>query len=160
MTNLSKGLLEENTASKKMNTDAELLLDTRDSFRDVKSSIVRAMRNLYEVHERGSWATVATSWSEYVESDLGISQGFASKLLSVNRHYLVEGGFYPENIEGIDYEKLYLAAKSGGTVEEQIAKARTLTRAELKQTNAEEKPHEPSFGEYCSVCWLSKANHP
>lgn len=146
------------TASQKDNA-TDLLLDTKDSFRDVREKIVHAMQNLFKVHESKIWESVASSWGEYVESELGISQGFASKLLSVNRHYLIEAGLYPEKLEGIDYEKLYLAAKTEGSVEEQLARAKTLTRAELKQEKNEKDPHTPNFVELCTECYVSKANH-
>lgn len=110
-----------------------LLTLTKKAFESVRSSVVVAMQYLYTVREEGAWKEVASSFSEYVESELGISQGFASKLLAVNQHYLIEGGLSPENIAETDYECLYLAAKTEGTPEEQVAKARTLTRRELKE---------------------------
>ncbi len=145
-----------------MTPTLELLQETKEAFANVRGSVVVAMQRLYKVHESNAWEGVCSSWSEYVESELGISQSFASKLLSVNQHYLVEGGYSPENIAGIDYEKLNMARTLPGTVEEQVAMARTLSRKELKETknDAEVTPH--AFEEvcYCKVCGLSKANHP
>lgn len=110
-----------------------LLVLTKKAFETVKSSVIRAMQYLYVVKEEEAWKEVSGSFGEYVQSELGISQGFASKLLSVNQHYLIESGLSPENIQGIDYEALYLAQKTEGTPEEQVEKARTLTRRELKE---------------------------
>lgn len=136
-----------------------LLEQTKKAFADVRSSVIVAMQKLYQVKEEGAWESVASSWGEYVESELGISQGFSSKLLSVNKHYLLEANISPEKIENIDYECLYLAAKTEGTPEEQIEKARTLTRLELKQTKNDEAPHTPDFVEYCKTCHVTRVNH-
>lgn len=142
-----------------LKTTEHLLPHTKVAFQSIKQNVIVAMQLLAAVQELKVWESVASSWSEYVESELGISQGFASKLLSVNKHYLLEGGYSPANIEGCDYEKLYLASKTEGTVEEQLAKAKTLSRSELKQERNEIKPHAPDYHEVCTVCWLSKTNH-
>lgn len=128
-----------------------LLEQTREAFANVRSSVVFAMQRLYEVHERKLYETVADSWGAYVESELGISQGFASKLMAVNKHYLL-GGVSPEKLESIDYECLYLAAKTEGSLEEQVEKARLLTRRELKleRNDTEETPHEHI--PCCAIC--------
>lgn len=133
-------------------TDGSLLAETKAAFENVKGSIVVAMQKLHAVKESGDWESVANTWSEYVESELGISQGFASKLLSVNKHYLIEGGYSPANISGVDYESLYLAAKTEGTVEEQIERARTLTRAELRQERNEQNDHTHEAIQICKHC--------
>ena len=140
----------------------QLLQETKEAFANVRGSVVVAMQRLYKVHESNAWEGVCSSWSEYVESELGISQSFASKLLSVNKHYLIDGGLSPENIAGIDYEKLNMARTLPGSVEEQTSMARTLSRKELKETrnDAEETPHTPDFVEYCKTCGLSRATHP
>lgn len=131
-------------------------------FRSFKSGVITMMQKLHQVKESGVWQERFSSWGEFVEAPegLGISQGFASKLLSVNRHYLLEANLSPEKLQGVDYESLYLAAKTEGTPEEQVEKARLLTRTELKQTKAEQTPHEPAYDTYCSHCWLSQSNHP
>lgn len=138
-----------------------LLTETKQIFATVRSGIVLAMQKLYQVKEEGVWTQVASTWGEYVESELGISQGFASKLLTVNNHFLLEGSVSPEKLEGIDYEKLYNASKLPGTIAEQIEKARTLSRSELKQerNDAEPVPHVPEFVEFCTFCHVSRANH-
>lgn len=137
----------------------QLLDEAKRAFENVKGSIVVAMQKLYEVKECGAWEDVSSSWSEYCEAELGISQSFASKLLSVNKHYLVDGGYSPENISNIPAESLYLAAKTGGTVEEQLERARTLKRSELKIERNEIEPHTPEYVEYCKICDVSRHNH-
>jgi len=135
---------------------SNLLQETRKAFADIRGSVVVAMQKLHEVYESKAWEGVASSWSEFVESDLGISQGFASKLLSVNKHYVLEGGYSHANIANIDVEKLYLAAKSGGTPAEQIEKAKTLNRSELRQEREETKDHEHEYIEICKHCSMRK----
>lgn len=131
-----------------------LLEQTREAFANVRSSVVVAMQKLAIVKEQAAWIDVADTWGQYVESELGISQGFASKLLSVNQHYLVEGGVSPEKLEGIDYEKLNAARLLPGTLDEQLAKARTLTRRELKEERNDEQPHEHLPITICKTCSL------
>jgi len=135
-----------------MTPTLELLRETKEAFANVRGSVVVAMQRLYKVHESDAWVGVCSSWSEYVESELGISQSFASKLLAVNKHYLIEGGLSPENITGIDYESLYLAKSIPGTVQEQTSMASTLSRRELKETknDREETPHEHI--PCCAIC--------
>lgn len=132
-----------------------LLERTKESFASVRSSIVEAMQNLWSVKNGDVWKeTSCTSFGEYCESELGVSQSFASKLLQVNQHYLLEAGFSPEKIVGIDYECLYLAAKTEGTPEEQLARAKTLTRRELKETKNDTNPcSHQNHGDCCYDCW-------
>lgn len=136
-----------------------LLDKTRKSFATVRSSIVEAMQFLWQVKETEAWKESYESFGEYVEQDLGISQGFASKLGTINKTYLLEGGLSPEKLEGIDHDKLYAASRLEGTVEEKLAKAMTLSRSELKAEKSDETPHTASFQEICTVCWVSKQNH-
>lgn len=130
-------------------------------FRQIRSGIVEAMQNLYAIHESGEWESKFSSWGEFVESEdgLAISQGFASKLLTVNKHYLIEGGMTPDSIQGIDYEKLYIASKLPGEPAKQAEMARSLTRLELKETKNDDAPHEPTWVEFCSVCSIRRSNH-
>lgn len=110
-----------------------LIEQTKEAFLILKSSVITAMQLLYQLRESGEWQQVSSTWSDFVKDELGLSQGFASRLLSVNQHYLVEGGVSPEKLAEIDHEKLYLAAQTEGTVEEQIEKARLLNRRELRE---------------------------
>lgn len=112
--------------------------------------MVQAMKNLHLLKESGEWQERFDTWGEFVESPegLGISQGFASKLLTVHRTYLLEGGMDENAIAGIDYERLYAARSLPGTPEEKVAMAKTLTRRELKETKNEAEGHEHSGKTY------------
>lgn len=131
-----------------------LLPATKDAFGSVRHSVVVAMQLLSAVKDSGVWEQVANSWGEYVESELGISQSFASKLLTVNAAYILQGKVSPEKLEGIDYERLYLAQMLSGSVEEQIEKARTLTRKELKEERNDEEPHTHQWIQICKHCQI------
>lgn len=130
-----------------------LLQETKEAFANVRGSVVVAMQRLYKVHESDAWQGVCSSWSEYVESELGISQSFASKLLSVNNHYLVQGGLDPEIIAGIDYEKLNMVRSLPGTLDEHLSMARTLSRKEIRDSFGESiKCEHPKTYVICADC--------
>lgn len=95
---------------------------------------------VYQVWKDELWKGRFSSFGEYIESPDGLnkSQGYASKLKTVEQFRLESG----QDVSGIDYESMYLSIKSGGTPEEIISKARTLTRAELR---LERDEHTPCF---------------
>jgi hypothetical protein len=133
-----------------------LLDNTIALFKSFRSSMVTAMINLREIKETEQWRERFTSWGEFVESPdgLGISQGFASKLITTANHYLIQGGISPEKLEGIDYERLYMARALPGSVEEQVEKARVLTRRELKEEKNEEEEHQHEPIQICKTCHI------
>lgn len=115
-------------------------------------SAVSATRALiHKIFADKLWEGRYSSFGEFVESGLNKSQSWASKQLAVYKHYHLEGGIAQELLE-LDTEKLYLAAKSEGTPEEQLARAKTLNRLELKQEANEETPHEHIPVSICRVC--------
>lgn len=115
---------------------------------------------LYKIFADKSYEERFTSWDEFVESADGLnkSRGWASKNLSVYKHYTLEGGIESEALQ-LDTEKLYIASKLSGGPREQLTKAQHLTRSDLKLERNDEQPHEGVFDTYCSVCWVSKQNH-
>lgn len=120
------------------------------------SNAIDVLRPLvYRVWKDDLWMHRFSSFAEYVESPdgLGKSQGYVSKLKQVEQ-FRIESGLSQEKIAGIDHESMYLALKSGGTPEEIVEKARTLTRAELKAERNEKEPclHE-EHGDVCYSCW-------
>lgn len=118
-----------------------LLDETISLFKNFRASTVQAMINLNALKENGEWSDRYDTWGEFVEDGLGISQSFASKLLTVNRSYLIEGGLQPEAITDVDYEKLYAARSLPGTPEQRVSMAKTLNRRELKETKNEAEGH-------------------
>ncbi len=120
--------------------------------------MIRAAQKLHDVKATGWWKESAASWGEYVESELGISPGFASKLDTLYTAWVLNAGLSQDKLAGIDYEKLYLAVPQleNSPAEEVLERARTLTRRELRETRNEEAPHEHEFIEACSICWIKK----
>lgn len=133
-----------------------LLQETKQAFSMVKGSTLVAMQKLAEVKEKGAWESVSPNWGEYVEAELGISQSFASKLLTVHKAYLSDGGLQPLQLHGVDYERLYLARELPGTPEQRVAMAKTLSRRELKETKVENSDHEhtPKTITVCDTCGM------
>jgi hypothetical protein len=127
---------------------------TKKLFENVRSSIVQAMQALHKVKESEQWKEVAPTFGEYVEQELGISQGFASKLLGNNQTYLLEGQVSPEKLAGIDYEKLYMARNLPGSLEERIEKARLLSRRELREEKNDEVEHAHEAISICKTCHI------
>ncbi len=133
----------------------DLLLKTQQAFQQVKGSVVQAMQYLWLVKEEEAWKEVSETFSDYIRDHLDISQGFASKLLAVNKHYLIEGAVSPEHIVGLDYEKLYIAQQTAGTAEEHIEKARLLSRRELREEKVDDGHiHEPETIEIYKCCGM------
>lgn len=139
---------------KELNTSA-LITQTRELLHAVRGSLIRVAQNLYEIRKEVS----GENWGAFVEGQFGMSQSFASKLLTVNRVYILEGGANPEQLESIDYEKLYLAKDAGGTIEEKISKAATLSRSDLRAERQDAEPHTFESKEICKVCGASRENH-
>lgn len=145
-----------------ISTNEQLINETRELLHAVRGSLIHVAQNLYRIKEEGMWEGRASSWSEFCESDLQISQSQASKLESIYKHFVIDGGKTTDDLMGLDYEKAYMARKLPGTVDEQLSKAKTLSRVELKHeaNDAEPVPHTPDFVEYCKTCGLSRATHP
>lgn len=122
----------------------------------VRGSLIRVAQNLYEIKQQ---LPPGKNFGQFVEEEFGMSQSAASKLLSVHRVYILEGGASPETLEQVDAEKLYMSASLEGTVEEKIAKARTLTRSELRQERQEDEPHAFEAKEICKTCGGIRENH-
>lgn len=134
-----------------------LLQEAKMAFTMVKGSTLVAMQKLYAIKEQGIWSEVAENWGEYVERELGISQSFASRLLTVHRVFLTEGGLQPLQLQGIDVDKLYMAKDLEATAEEKVSMAKTLTRLELKQTKGIDDPnhvHVPKTITICDSCGM------
>lgn len=140
---------------------SDVVKETRELVKGMRGDLVRIMKNLHYLHERPDvWEGRHDSWGDFVESAIGLDQGFASRLRTIYTHYVIEGGLKEKSLEGVDHFKLHTARKLPGTPEDQLEAAKTLRRADLKQERALIKPHTPEWVTYCSVCGLSKDNHP
>lgn len=131
-------------------TITQTLEECVKQFRDARGSVVKAMPLLYEIWEKELWSVKYSSLSEFLD-ECGISRSQASRLITVYARFKD----VPE-LESVDPERLYLAAKLDGTPQEQFEKARVLTRNEIRETLAtkedgSEHDHLPRL--FCSVCW-------
>lgn len=116
----------------------KILDDAKECFKGARQNLIQGAGLLYTIKKDNLWATHYDSFSQFLESECEISDGFASKLIQVWEGYVVEGGFSQRKIEEVDHEKLYLALKLLGSVEKKLTSAETLTRGELKESVREE----------------------
>lgn len=127
-----------------------IIQDCIEAFHKARGSVVEAMPLLYEIWEEELWSSEYNSLSEFLDA-CGVSRSQASRLITVYARFKD----IPQ-LETVDPERLYLAAKLDGTPEEQFAKAATLSRAELKEQDVFEKTgKEHEFAPICRICHRS-----
>lgn len=132
-----------------------LIVETRELWNQGRKVMIQVAFNLSKIRESNAWAAHKT-FPQFCESELGISQSQTSKLLTIADYYLTT--FSPEKIGPVDYEALYLAAKLPGSVEENLAKAKTLKRSELRAEREESAPCKHDFELFCKHCWMPRTN--
>jgi hypothetical protein len=132
-------------------TTQGLIEQTKNLLHAVRGSSIKIGENLYLLKQG---VEVGTNWGDMIRDEFDISESFASKLMSIHKAFVLDGGISQEKLEGIDGEKLYLAMKLEGTAEEKLAKASTLTRRDLKEERNDEKPHEHEPITLCKICSL------
>lgn len=137
-----------------MNISIPLLAETAAHFKDARGSLLLGAKGLYEISNEKLYQGLYSNFGEYVEEACGISQGYASKLISVYTHFTLNNGVSLEKLAEIDYEKLNMARTLTGTVDEQIAKAQTLSRRELREEKNEEEPHTHEEIKICKICQI------
>lgn len=121
-------------------------------FKEAKNRVAEGMPLLHRIFKEGLWASQYSSFGEFAD-DLGISRSYASRLITVWEHYAIQGGV--SQLNEVDPDRLYLAMSLDGTSEEQLEKARLLTREELKSEKSmkgdgSEHSHEPIT--ICKIC--------
>lgn len=89
--------------------------------------------HLYTIQEKKLWESNYDSFREFLD-DAKMTEGNASMLIKVYRHYVIEGGASVDKLTNAGYSSLYAAIplieKHG--MEHAIQAASTLTRAEIK----------------------------
>jgi hypothetical protein len=128
-----------------------LIEETRSLLNAARGSSIKIGENLYTLKQS---LEAGTDWGDLLRDEFDISDSFASKLISIHRVFVVEGGLSPAKLEGIDGEKLYLALKLDGTAEENVAKALKLTRRELREERADDDGHIHEAVEICKTCGI------
>ena len=134
----------------------DVVQETKTLWNTGKKVMVQVAYNLSKIRESNVWAEFKT-FPQYCEEELGIGQSQTSKLLTIADYYLEK--FTPEQIGPTDYEALYLSAKLPGSVEENLAKAQTLKRSELRLERDEVAPCPHSnVSPTCTDCWKVNPN--
>lgn len=112
--------------------------------------MVQVAWNLAQIQKSDAWKGYKT-FSQFAETELGIGQSQTSKLLTIASYYLEK--YSPDEIGAADYESLYMASRLPGSVEENLAKAKTLKRSELRAEKEESAPCEHEIKPCCVKCW-------
>lgn len=133
-----------------------LIEETRQLWNQGKKVMIQVAWNLHHIQKSGEWQGYDT-FPKFCEGEMDIRQSTTSKLLAIANYFLRE--YTPEQIGDCDYERLYQATMLPGTVDENLAKAKTLTRTELRQELNESEVHTGEFIEVCKHCYVSRANH-
>lgn len=115
-----------------MTLSTSILKDTARLFAQVRKDIFTAAQALYLISSRELWKGEYASFGAYVEQECQISPSFAAKLIAVWGHYIVEGKVGLGQLRHVDSEKLYLAMRLPLKAEEQLLRAQSWTRGELK----------------------------
>ena len=115
-----------------------LVEQTKELLHAVRGSLIHVGANLYQIKTSEEWKQYETTWGAFCEGTLQISQSQASKLLSIHEHFVLKGGMDTKELEGVDYEKLNTARSLSGSPQEQLAKAKTLSRSELREEKVDD----------------------
>jgi hypothetical protein len=113
--------------------------ETRELLNAVRGSSIKLGENLHKLKE----VERDEKWGDYLRDTFDISEGFASKLVKIYKVFILEGGLSREAIEGIDGEKLYLAAGLEGSIEEKLSRAKVNSRSELRAEKEEKDGNDP-----------------
>lgn len=115
-----------------MTPQTTILKDCSDCFSKARLNLMEGARLLYQIQEEKLYEGRFSSFGEYVEQELKVSQSFAAKLCKAYHFYAIEGGYSIKELQGIDSEKLYLSMNLPGNTEEKLEKAKLLSRSEIK----------------------------
>lgn len=144
-----------------LSTNEQRIVETKELWSTGKKVMIQVAWNLLKIRESGEWEKYGhKTFQQFAADELDIPQSQGSKLLIIGEYFLDK--YTPEEIGPVAYENLYLATKTEGSVEENLARAKTWRREDFKQHKAEVAPHPFQEVSYCgfSGCGLSKANHP
>ncbi len=121
--------------------------------------MIQVAWNLLKIRESCEWEKYGhDSFQKFLQEELDMPQSQSSKLLIIGEYFLQQ--YTPEEIGPVAYENLYLATKTEGSVEENLARAKTWRREDFKAHKAEVQPHAIERVVYCKICGLSDATHP
>ena len=138
-----------------MSTHKDILEETPLLFSKARGQIMRGVRNLWEIRDKGLWAGSTSSFTEYVEDVCQLDKGQASRWLTSYEHYAIQGGVDFAQLGAVNPDRLYLARNLKGTPKQQMEKALQLSRSELKAQAVYEETgseHECVPVTFCRIC--------
>lgn len=138
-----------------MTPSATILRDCATAFKEVRRTVNGAAKMLWEISEKELWKGQFQSFGEYLERECQISSSFAAKLVRVYGHYVLDNRASERQIEAIDAEKLYLASRLQLPFDQQLIRASSWSRQELRAELASGGNSEcthPSKIEICTKC--------
>lgn len=129
-----------------------LIENTKQLLGSVRQSLVKVAANLHFLRQTGEHE----KFGEWAEEEFGLSRSMTSKLLTIYDAWVIRAGISQDQIEGIDYERLYgyVPLLEGKIPEQAIAEVRTWSRADIKAEKQEKKPcFHPNVQPICTECW-------
>lgn len=138
-----------------MKPTLSILEETPVLFSKARGQIMLGVKNLWEIRDKGLWAGSTSSFTEYVEDVCQLDKGQASRWLTMYEHYAIQGGVELAQLEKVNPEKLYIARMLKGSPSQQVKKAITLTRHDLRSEVAVKEDgseHECEPVTFCRIC--------
>lgn len=133
--------------------------ETKQLVKSIETHFFELGARLYKIKEEKLWEGIYDNYTYFLD-DAKINPSLASMLTAIHKKYVIEGNMTQKALVGIGYSNLYEAIpliESEG-IETTMAKARTLTRSEIKDEVREEKHgiHEHELGPerwaMCKTC--------
>lgn len=130
-----------------------LLTQCREVFQDARKSIFEGIAMLHEIAEGKLWESGGFStFGEYVEQELQLHPTQASRYLTSYKHFVIEGKQDFSLLKSTDPEKLYLASKLPMDLEQQLMRATTWSRRDIKDELASKDGHDCKHEVTVQIC--------
>jgi hypothetical protein len=110
-----------------------LLKQAAEHFKSARKSLIEGAGLLHKISNERLYLGKFDSFGEYLEQECQLSEGTASKLIKVYQHFVIDGGVSPRNLQNVDSEKLYLALRLDMKPSEQLTRAETWSREDLRE---------------------------
>lgn len=127
--------------------------ETKNLLGSVRQSLVKVAANLHFLRESGEFEG---KFGQYAEEEFGLSQSMTSKLLTIYSAWIVRAGLSQEQIENVDYEKLYgyVPLLEGKEPEVALAEVTSWSRKDIKDEKQEKTPcAHTEVHKVCTACW-------
>lgn len=135
-----------------MEPTTSILKQATECFNNVRKNIYEGAELLYKIKRDELWKGVYTSFSEYLEEEVKVSDSTASKLCAIYSRYIAEGGLPLKQLQGVDHERAYMALRLEGSPAKQLASASSLSRSELRKEIRD--PHDDCEHKNCgTICF-------